>query len=470
MLVFATWPEPVAALLCSFFTPKSKMCGCASELPICHSSPSCKAEPLASLTSVSSASPVAPPAFCSCISPPSMSKMPDPISTALISTSIQSKSLVLSPSSSSEERKRVTLWHKVEKRSICGNAAPMAKNLSEYMAKHPDVEIYTGQDKVGAPIESPRPGRKRLDRGLTIPTCEQSPRAPTTPVAMAPTTPRVHPYYDKLSWARNLQEESKKKREVDEQHKMEEEQQRCKTQTASGIPVPQIRIVADYWTLPTEILKSMPEDGAEDTRDEFFAALHAPLADTERTIHQLAIQQAGGRRTRKNRSIHSHSEKSAAEDINRVDGFHALKDQIQVLDKENMKLRSQLFERDQQIAALVKALEEHRNHLASLLRSSDVAMSDVDGDVSETDGGSFQETAAGMVATPEEPLMEDILSSPGPCLKPSASRPVVCDGFTLKLSLKRAQPDTVDSAPHVVEPEGKRHKKRHHHKKEKESV
>ena len=39
-------------------------------------------------------------------------------------------------------QKRVTLWHKVQKRKVVGNAAPLEKNVHTYLAKHPEYEIY----------------------------------------------------------------------------------------------------------------------------------------------------------------------------------------------------------------------------------------------------------------------------------------------------------------------------------------
>lgn len=39
-------------------------------------------------------------------------------------------------------QKRVTLWHKVQKRKVVGNAAPLEKNVEEYLRKHPEFELY----------------------------------------------------------------------------------------------------------------------------------------------------------------------------------------------------------------------------------------------------------------------------------------------------------------------------------------
>jgi hypothetical protein len=60
-------------------------------------------------------------------------------------------------SKESLDNRRITIWHTGEQRKIVGNAAPMSKNLQEYLSKHPDCEIYKGQDNPDAEDEALNP-------------------------------------------------------------------------------------------------------------------------------------------------------------------------------------------------------------------------------------------------------------------------------------------------------------------------
>jgi hypothetical protein len=63
---------------------------------------------------------------------------------------------------------RVTVWNRTEQRKIAGKAAPMAKNLQKFLAKHPDYEVYSGQDEGMTKVSRKRPRDVSVARGMAI--------------------------------------------------------------------------------------------------------------------------------------------------------------------------------------------------------------------------------------------------------------------------------------------------------------
>jgi len=47
------------------------------------------------------------------------------------------------------QQKRVTLWHRIQKRKVVGNAAPLEKNVAEYLRTHPEYEVYDANGLLG---------------------------------------------------------------------------------------------------------------------------------------------------------------------------------------------------------------------------------------------------------------------------------------------------------------------------------
>jgi len=69
------------------------------------------------------------------------------INVTLVAVEGSNKSTSAASKTIDEQARRVTVWNRVTKRKVSGNAAPMEKNLSDYLKKHPECELYNGQDK-----------------------------------------------------------------------------------------------------------------------------------------------------------------------------------------------------------------------------------------------------------------------------------------------------------------------------------
>ncbi|GJD11781.1 hypothetical protein Gasu2_59070 [Galdieria sulphuraria] len=64
---------------------------------------------------------------------------------------------ISTPMENRNQQERVIIWNRKYRRKVGGNAAPFRRNLAAYLQKHPDCEVYCGQDLYKETVPSVRP-------------------------------------------------------------------------------------------------------------------------------------------------------------------------------------------------------------------------------------------------------------------------------------------------------------------------